>query len=1438
MVSKATEGINMSMMTVGAADYSKAIDGLSLSQAKLLLNMQGVDAEQQKSLLLQAGLISSSEKMTASHVAQALSNTTLKNTEQERVLIKAGLMNAQTKELILENNCTEAKLREALATTTLDATEKDAIVTRILGANANGGYAISFDVLTASIWANIKAMAKWLVTNPVGWCILAVGAIAGVSKIIDELVVTEEELNEQLDELSSKWEELSSTIQNSSKSFQSLKSQADELIPRYAELAQGVDKYGKNVSLTDEEFSEFVSLNNQLGQMFPELVMGYDSNGNAILALSGNVDTLTESLYAFVEAQRIASAQTIADTMPEVMSNIDSTVESYEDLIQIRKDEMEDLKELYEAFKNDGFVEEWSSTGESMVSAVKILNEYGIDYNSEITGERNGIVGSTRYKITVDWDDFETAYNGRIAGFEKEIDDLVGRIEAKWKQLNPVVSAWLSTDFLYQDLDMSGQSLVTAMVGKIDFKSLGLKTEEEIQNYITNSIITPIYDMDTKTQQAFFEVFDLHEALNKGELSVQEYQDKINAILENGTYSQEFTTIFKLAFAEGDLQSKYNDAINRFTNDTTQTLDDATAQYQEAIDNEYQKIQDWGLGSYAQQIKDGTIQSVFGNVDMDKRTIITWSDELKQTYKDALDSWDYDPEVGGIDTVFGGSDRFGEDLNGVGWEVAFTPILPDGTFLSQDAVYDYINTILAEAYVNDGKITEDELTKIDAQGRQIGNTFIHGIFAGIDDSQNYDNNGNWAETVGRLLHFSGDFGAVEIAKREKEKAIKEFSDSNVDLEKFFADNSINTTEEIDYWNKVTEGAESAKEAVEMYNKVKGQNPDKITVSFSKAFNSLDFSEQKDELLELAKAGELTPETLESTEEYNTLLTQTGLSAESVKDKIYDLLSAQEKLAGAHNGLDDLSNSYKEFKELNFVTAQTLEELPDVFKSLEGYDLFAKIVGNPKSGVKAIQQAFNDIVKEYLIFTQTLNVNDLISDDFKTQQHAINTYIANLKQMGVTNAEEVVNQTVESLKQQQTLLDNAATEYVDYLRGKNDVDLQYIESTASYNSQFINSLGEGYETDYNNWLNLLKDKELAYQRYVNSLDGDGDREFIYDPNKDVAGNLIANGKEVTLSSIVEFYTAKAEYDRISKKYEDLRNSLTFNPTFEDDFSPDWNGLDSGSGSNTPSDTYFDWIETKLDILNDQLDETKEKAENSLNGWKIRGDAFTDAENQINDLIATQEEAKARYLEEANKSGLPQPYIDLVKDGAIDIDKLSNDNPLKEQIESYQEWYDKVKQCDEAIAKLNIDLKQLYRDKREFRWEIFDYLEDSISRITGEADYLVELLSNEDLFDDNGNFTKYADATLGLHVSNLQSYKQQALDYKEEMESLEKELANGGGQEVLDKYNERVDAHRDAINAIQKEKQAILDLVENGFQVQLEALQKLIDKKKESLNAEKD
>lgn len=296
-----------------------------------------------------------------------------------------------------------------------------------------------------------------------------------------------------------------------------------------------------------------------------------------------------------------------------------------------------------------------------------------------------------------------------------------------------------------------------------------------------------------------------------------------------------------------DLQKSYEDTINRFKSDTSDSsskeLDSLNKQLdkqtqnltnaKENLQNEYDKISNWGLDDYTDKIKNNTIQTKFGNVDMDKRTIIHWSDELKQTYADALASWDYDPEIGSIDTVFGGSERFGEDLNGNGWEVAFTPILPDGTFLSKDTVEEYINSILEEAYADDGKVTEDELTAIDAQGRQVGNTFVQGIFAGIDDSQNYDNNGNWAETVGRLMHFSGKFGAKQLADQEiddtnakleeTKKKIKEVSkgfDDSKKIKDFFDTEGINTQEEIDSFNDVTKNAKTAEEAIKAYTDAK------------------------------------------------------------------------------------------------------------------------------------------------------------------------------------------------------------------------------------------------------------------------------------------------------------------------------------------------------------------------------------------------------------------------------------------------------------------------------------------------------------------------------------------------------------------------------------------------------------------------------------------
>lgn len=274
-----------------------------------------------------------------------------------------------------------------------------------------------------------------------------------------------------------------------------------------------------------------------------------------------------------------------------------------------------------------------------------------------------------------------------------------------------------------------------------------------------------ISDENTSKFSTLFD--DVTDQLNEASVKAYDFNEAISG--KAGKNNQFKNTSDDIKKASDDLKNLKIDAVDAFNTLSNPPRKKDISLF-ENLENEKKKIADWGLNEYSDDILNQTVQSKFGNVDMDKRTIITWSDELKQTYKSALESWDYDPEIGSIDTVFGGSNRFGENVLENGVEVAFTPIM-NGKLLDKNTVYDYINELVGEATV-DGKFSEEKLLNLDKQGKQIGDTFISGLIAATDEGLNYENNGNWAETVGRLMHFSGDYGAIAIAYSDIEKAAK------------------------------------------------------------------------------------------------------------------------------------------------------------------------------------------------------------------------------------------------------------------------------------------------------------------------------------------------------------------------------------------------------------------------------------------------------------------------------------------------------------------------------------------------------------------------------------------------------------------------------------------------------------------------------------------
>ena len=181
----------------------------------------------------------------------------------------------------------------------------------------------------------------------------------------------------------------------------------------------------------------------------------------------------------------------------------------------------------------------------------------------------------------------------------------------------------------------------------------------------------------------------------------------------------------------------------------------------------------------------------------------------------------------------------------------------------------------------------------------------------------------------------------------------------------------------------------------------------------------------------------------------------------------------------------------------------------------------------------------------------------------------------------------------------------------------------------------------------------------------------------------------------------------------------------------------------------------------------------------------------------------------------------------------------------KIDKYSEsWYDmqqEINSVDEAILDCNKNTVEWGNNIRQIGWDIFDKLEDRISDITDEADFLVDLMSSEKMYDDKngGTITDYGKATLGLHGVKYNTYMQQADEYRKEMEKLQEALnADPHNQDLLDRYDDLKDKQRDLIKNAKDEKDTIKDLVEDGINAELDALQKLIDKYSDLLDNNKD
>ena len=246
------------------------------------------------------------------------------------------------------------------------------------------------------------------------------------------------------------------------------------------------DKFSKNLSLSEEDYAEYLSISNQLAEISPSLVYGYDEQGIALLTIGKNADETNEKLQSILETQKAVSQQTLIDNMDDVANGIYYEVDDANNSIERMKNELSSLQERYnqvniDLSNTDGFInfndDEYEKYGKAMEKA---LNSAGIKFSKDATA---GLYSTsiqlesfskqqldTAQKFYDAWLNSENEYyHASENGLKKDIEEKQKSIEASYSKMTANLQAWIKDNYNYQYLSDSSASMVDMLVPEIDF---------------------------------------------------------------------------------------------------------------------------------------------------------------------------------------------------------------------------------------------------------------------------------------------------------------------------------------------------------------------------------------------------------------------------------------------------------------------------------------------------------------------------------------------------------------------------------------------------------------------------------------------------------------------------------------------------------------------------------------------------------------------------------------------------------------------------------------------------------------------------------------------------------------------------------------------------------------------------------------------------------
>lgn len=1331
-----------------------------------------------------------------------------------------------------------------------------------------------------------------------GNMLLAWGISEAISFAIsgfDKLVNAEKYAQEAFEKAKTATDETAKSIRELKSEMSDTTTKASELSSDFARLVQDVNPFtNENKTLSTEEYENFLDVSNQLAELFPSLTKNYDENGNAILNLSGDVNTVTKSIAGLVEQQNNLAKADIRKHLDEYVNGNDDSdgvftaLKGYKKNVEDSNNDLESLETTYDSIINQKGKKYFVNGRDYDNYLNNIKYKFGQEISDRLRNTKEKSYYPQKTTYTIDFSklqlDEETkgkiteSYNTFYQDLQSNLETETSELENKNQEMSDMMMIWVEDLDIYKNADSEQfKNAIQMMVNSIQWSDFDVKEEniDEAKQIIQSLILTPISsacnDPDTKLQV-------------------------INAI--NSLFSIDFSKLsYKGAYANiVSFLTPIMDAINKYVpDDQKKSLDDMFSMFNLT---EYKDSSDKMRGSLSGMAEEGTTEykklesytAKFTQNQTEQWLSVTNgvknADEAIQKYEASLKSTQKAKKNITFTQVWEKIDETGTDEHKETKE-KLLELAKAGKLTEKE----FENSSIADTFKESGVSAEEATKKINkmidsAEQLSTMRTGISAITSAYDEKKNSKHKVVSASTIESL----GDTLGIESWSPKNQKVWENYKniagDSSKSLKDLktaqdqlatsfvtsnnFLSNLDNTNK--DYYTGLLEemGVLNAESIV---NQALIASEDEATTKkINSKLATIDLINATS--LELTNLGNELTALYGSSEALGLYIIKKQLAsgnALSTSESIGNLIALAEQCGYTGAAIQTLSAMQKNQKQLENLDSND-PHAPDIAANIEYENKGLKeeldkytnkkvklgkvktidssnTNNSPsdKDSGKESKQQFDWLERR---LTRMQNIIDLTASKLQNL-FSVKAKNKNLDRQ-IKQTTKLLNQYKKAAKKYQNKADEIAkgsTKKTKNGKKKKDKGLSesivkkiqsgevtkanYKKLLKGYNESTFNKISQ-----YIDYFDKAQNAKKSVQEQKAKI-REKEQEKLQN-NVDLHDSRIARAEAKEAKEIWSEKGYQNKNDAIDTQIKNLKLSYQYQKEIAD---------------LTRNQAEYDRLEYEMqkkiaELKLQQIQNTQQYYENQIG---LVDNAIQDIDNSISLAQARGNIVTAGYYQNLNRQQVDKRSKSVAEKSAIEsqLAQAIKDKTIQEYSDEWYEIQSTLQNLDNTINECDVAIAENTTAIREVHTALLEAKAQNMTNLNTEAEFIATLLSRNDLTDSKtGTFTNAGLGTLGTYGIELETAQSMMRELNKERAILEAMKKSGSLDygDVYHKYDsdKQLEEAYTALIAKQQEwttnefnaEQQIIDLMKKYYESQLNYMKEIIDAKKEVLSYEKD